>query len=177
MSELLLELFSEEIPARMQRQAADDLGRLVCERLGKAGLECGDSRTFCTPRRLTLVVDDLPPRSPDISEERKGPRVGAPDKALEGFVRAAGLASIDEAEIVSDEKKGDYYLAKMEKPGREAAEVVAEVVADVIRQFPWPKSQRWGCGSAKVGAPVAHHHLPARRQSGTGRGRRHLQWQ
>ena len=154
MSELLLELFSEEIPARMQRQAADDLGRLVCGRLGKAGLECGDSRTFCTPRRLTLVVDDLPPRSPDISEERKGPRVGAPDKALEGFVRAAGLASIDEAEIVSDEKKGDYYLAKMEKPGREAAEVVAEVVADVIRQFPWPKSQRWGAGRLKWVRPL-----------------------
>lgn len=154
MSELLLELFSEEIPARMQRQAADDLGRLVCERLGKAGLECGECRTFCTPRRLTLVVDGLPERSPDISEERKGPRVGAPDKALEGFVRAAGLASIDDAEVVSDEKKGDYYLARIEKPGREAGDVVAEVVADVIRQFPWPKSQRWGMGRLRWVRPL-----------------------
>lgn len=154
MGELLLELFSEEIPARMQRQAADDLARLVRERLEKAGLAFGAEQTFVTPRRLTLVIDGLPERSPDVSEERRGPRVGAPDKALEGFMRAAGLTSIDEAEIISDEKKGDFYLARIEQPGRAASEVIAEIVPDVIRQFPWPKSQRWGSGRLRWVRPL-----------------------
>lgn len=154
MGELLLELFSEEIPARMQRRAADDLGRLVCERLEKTGLSFGETQVFATPRRLTLVIDGLADRSPDVSEERKGPRVGAPDKALEGFLRAAGLASIDDAEIVSDAKKGDYYLARIERPGRGAGEAIAEIVPEIIRQFPWPKSQRWGAGRLKWVRPL-----------------------
>ncbi|MGQ0456384.1 MAG: glycine--tRNA ligase subunit beta [Hyphomicrobium sp.] len=144
MSELLLELLSEEIPARMQARAADDLRRLVVEGLKARGLEVGEARAFATPRRLTLVIDDVPAKSPTIKDERKGPRVGAPDQALQGFLKAAGLKSIADASIVKDEKKGDYYVATIKKPGRKAAEIVAETVADVAAKFPWPKSMRWG---------------------------------
>ncbi len=147
MPQLLIELFSEEIPARMQARAADDLKRLMLDGLKAHGLESANAAAFATPRRLALVVDDLPERSPEISEERKGPRVGAPEKAIEGFLKGAGLASIDDAEIVKDEKKGDYYVARIEKPGRAAGEIVAAVLPDVIRKFPWPKSQRWGAGT------------------------------
>jgi glycyl-tRNA synthetase beta chain len=143
MSELLLELFSEEIPARMQVRAAEDLKRLVLEGLASTGLAVGAAMSFSTPRRLTLVVKDVAARSPAISDERKGPRVGAPEAAIAGFLKSAGLASIGEAEVVSD-KKGDYYVAKIEKPGRAAAEIIAEVVPAVLEKFPWPKSQRWG---------------------------------
>lgn len=143
MSELLLELFSEEIPARMQVRAAEDLKRLVLEGLAATGLAVGAAMSFSTPRRLTLVVKDVAARSPAISDERKGPRVGAPEAAIAGFLKAAGLASIGEATVVSD-KKGDYYVAKIEKPGRAAAEIIAEVVPAVLEKFPWPKSQRWG---------------------------------
>src|SRR5262245_60401411 len=129
MSELLLELFSEEIPARMQGRGADDLSRLVTEGLKAAGLEVGEAHAFATPRRLALVVEGVPKGSPAISEERKGPRVGAPEQAVAGFLKAAGLASIKDAEIVKDDKKGDYYVARIEKPGRAAAEIVGEVVA------------------------------------------------
>ncbi len=144
MSELLLELFSEEIPARMQVRAADDLKRLVLDGLKATGLATGDAMSFSTPRRLTLVVKDVAARSPAISEERKGPRVGAPEQALAGFLKSAGLASIGEATVVSDPKKGDFYVAKIEKRGRAAAEIIAEVVPAVLDKFPWPKSQRWG---------------------------------
>ena len=144
MSELLLELFSEEIPARMQVKAADDLRRLVIEGLKARGLETGEARSFSTPRRLTLVIDRVPAQSPAISEEKKGPRVGAPEQAVAGFLKSAGLASLNDAEIVKDEKKGDYYAAKIEKPGRAAPEIIAETVADVMAKFPWPKSMRWG---------------------------------
>ena len=154
MSELLLELFSEEIPARMQARAAEDLKRLVGEGLEAAGLTSDGARAFATPRRLTLVVDGLPDGSPEVREERKGPRVGAPEKALEGFLRAAGLGSVDEAEIRTDEKKGDFYVAVVEKPGRPTAEIVAEVVPDAIRRFPWPKSQRWGDGKLRWVRPL-----------------------
>ncbi len=144
MSELLLELFSEEIPARMQTRAAEDLKRLVVDGLKAQGLEVGDAQAFATPRRLTLVVDDVPARSPGSSEERKGPRVDAPEKSIQGFLKAAGLGSIGEANVVSDPKKGDYYVARIERPGRSAYEIIAEVVPDVMRRFPWPKSMRWG---------------------------------
>jgi glycyl-tRNA synthetase beta chain len=144
MSELLLELFSEEIPARMQVRAADDLRRLVVEGLRARGLEAGDAKSFSTPRRLTLVVQGVPAKSPAISEEKKGPRVGAPEQAVQGFLKSAGLAALKDAEIVKDEKKGDYYVAKIEKPGRAAAEIIAETVAEVMHKFPWPKSMRWG---------------------------------
>jgi glycyl-tRNA synthetase beta chain len=144
MSELLLELLSEEIPARMQSRAAEDLKRLVVDGLKARGLDVGEARSFSTPRRLTLVIENVPQGSPAISEEKKGPRVGAPEKAVEGFLKSAGLASINDATIVKDEKKGDYYVAKIEKPGRAAPEIVAETVMDVANKFPWPKSMRWG---------------------------------
>jgi len=146
MAELLLELFSEEIPARMQARAADDLKRLVTEGLKAQGLGVGEAEAYATPRRLTLVVKDVPVKSPAVSEERKGPRVGAPEQALAGFLKAAGLKSIKDAEIAKDEKKGDYYLARLEKPGRAAKEIIAEVVPVVAAKFPWPKSMRWGAG-------------------------------
>ena len=154
MSELLLELFSEEIPARMQARAADDLRRLVVEGLKAQGLEAGEAKAFATPRRLALVVEGVPAKSPGVSEERKGPRAGAPEQALAGFLKAAGLASIKEAEIVKDEKKGDYYIAKIERPGRKASEIVAEVVPAVLAKFPWPKSMRWGAGTFQWVRPL-----------------------
>lgn len=144
MPELLLELFSEEIPARMQVRAAEDLKRLVRDGLTAAGLQVGDAYAFATPRRLALSISDVPLGSEAVSEERKGPRVGAPDKAVQGFLRAAGLKSLDEAEVVSDPKKGEYYLARIEKPGRNTSDIVAAVVPAVVANFPWPKSMRWG---------------------------------
>jgi len=154
MAELLLELFCEEIPARMQAQAASDLERLVIEELKAAGLEFEDSRAFATPRRLALGVAGLPERSPQVREERRGPRVGAPDKAVQGFLKAAGLTSIDQAQIVEDQKKGDYYLALIERPGRPTSDVVAEIVPRVIAKFPWPKSMRWGSGGLRWVRPL-----------------------
>ena len=144
MPDLLLELFSEEIPARMQRRAAEDLNKLITGGLVEAGLTYEGAREFATPRRLTLSITGLTASSPDISEERKGPRVGAPEKALEGFLRGAGLSSIDEATVQSDPKKGDFYVAIIKKPGRKAEEIIADLVPDVVRKFPWPKSQKWG---------------------------------
>ncbi|MFO7298255.1 MAG: glycine--tRNA ligase subunit beta [Pseudomonadota bacterium] len=144
MPELLLELFSEEIPARMQQRATEELKRLVTSELQAHGLATGEARAFATPRRLALVVRDIPPRSPDQVEERKGPRVNAPEQAIQGFLKAAGLASIGEASVVSDPKKGDYYVARIERPGRSAYEVIAEVIPQVLRRFSWPKSMRWG---------------------------------
>jgi glycyl-tRNA synthetase beta chain len=154
MAELLLEIFCEEIPSGMQARAGEDLQRLVCDGLKEAGLEFGDVKNFAGARRLTLVIDGLPEKSPDVSDERKGPRVGSPDKAIEGFLRAAGLKSVDEAEIVSDEKKGDFYLARIEKQGRATGDVIAELIPDVIRRFPWPKSQRWGAGKLRWVRPL-----------------------
>ena len=147
MAELLLELFSEEIPSRMQARAADDLKRLVTEGLRAAGLAVGEAHSFATPRRLALAIEDVPAHSPAISEEKKGPRVGAPEQAVQGFLKAAGLASLGDAEIVKDEKKGDYYVARIEKPGRAAAAIAAEVLGSVLTKFPWPKSMRWGSGT------------------------------
>ncbi|MEC9368223.1 MAG: glycine--tRNA ligase subunit beta, partial [Pseudomonadota bacterium] len=154
MAELLLELFSEEIPARMQRQASDDLLRLVTNGLKAAGIEAKDARVFATPRRLALVIGDLPKRSPDVTEERKGPRVGAPEQAIQGFLKGAGLKSIKDAEIVKDEKKGDFYVARTSRRGRATSDVVAEVVPDVARKFPWPKSMRWGAGKLRWVRPL-----------------------
>jgi glycyl-tRNA synthetase beta chain len=148
MPDLLLELFSEEIPARMQRKAADDLRKLVTDALVERGLVYEGAKAFATPRRLALHVAGLPVRGRDVREERKGPRVGAPDAAVQGFLKAAGLASLDEATIVSDPKKGDTYVAIVEKPGVETVAAIAEIVPAVIRAFPWPKSMRWGKASA-----------------------------
>ena len=151
MPDLLLELFSEEIPARMQRKAAEDLQKLVTQALVDAGLVYEGAKAFATPRRLALTVHGLPARSPDQREERKGPRVGAPDKAVEGFLKSAGLSSLDQATVQAD-KKGDFYVALIEKPGRAAPEVIAEVLPHILRTFPWPKSMRWGARSAEPGS-------------------------
>src|SRR6201997_2546017 len=152
MPDLLLELFSEEIPARMQAKAADDLRRMVTEKLVAEGLVYEGAKAFATPRRLALTVHGIPARQSDLREERRGPRVGGPDAAIQGFLKATGLASLDEAKIQSDPKKGDFYIALIEKPGRDTIDVLAEILPVIIRTFPWPKSMRWGERSAKPGS-------------------------
>ena len=142
MPNLLIELFSEEIPARMQRRAAEDLKKLITNGMVDAGLTYAGAADFSTPRRLTLAVEDVLSESPTVREERKGPRVDAPEKAIEGFLRGAGLSK-DQLEV-RDEKKGQVYFATIEKPGRPAATIIAEVLEHAIRNFPWPKSMRWG---------------------------------
>jgi glycyl-tRNA synthetase beta chain len=151
MPDLLIELFSEEIPARMQPRAAEDLRKLITDRLVAAGLTYEGAKAFATPRRLALTVAGVPARQPDIREEKKGPRVGSPEGAIKGFLKAAGLASIDQAKVQPD-KKGDFYIAVIEKKGRPAIEVIGEIVPEVVKTFPWPKSMRWGEASAKPGA-------------------------
>jgi glycyl-tRNA synthetase beta chain len=146
MPDLLLELFSEEIPARMQARAAEDLRKLVTERLVEAGLVYEGAKAFATPRRLALVVQGIPARQPDLREERKGPRVGAPEAAVQGFLKSAGLSSLAQATIQRDPKKGDFYVALVEKPGRPAIDLLAEMLPIVVRTFPWPKAMRWGDG-------------------------------
>jgi glycyl-tRNA synthetase beta chain len=153
MAELLLELFSEEIPARMQTRAREDLARLLVQALAAAGLDYKDLKTFATPRRLTAMIDGLPARSPDIREEKKGPRIDAPDAAINGFLKSAGLASIDQAEKRED-KKGAYYVALVERPSRATEDVVAEIVPEIVKSFPWPKSMRWGSGRIRWVRPL-----------------------
>jgi glycyl-tRNA synthetase beta chain len=143
MSELLFEIFCEEIPARMQPKAEADLERLLGEKLKAAGLAWSSLTTFAGPRRLGLVIDGLPVKTEDVREERKGPRVGAPDKAVEGFLRGAGLDSLDSCEKRAD-KKGEFWVAIIEKPGRATAEVIAEAIPEVMKAFPWPKSMKFG---------------------------------
>ena len=152
MADLLLELFSEEIPARMQKRASEDLKRLITDGLVEAGLTYASAGAFATPRRLVLTVEGLLDESPAISEERKGPRTDAPEKALEGFLRSTGLSKDDLA--VRDDKKGQVYFAVINKPGRAAAEIIAELVPNVIRNFPWQKSMRWGSGSLRWVRPL-----------------------
>jgi glycyl-tRNA synthetase beta chain len=152
MPDLLLELFSEEIPARMQGKASEDLKRLVTDALVEAGLTYASAGAYATPRRLTLTLEGLTAESPTVTEERKGPRVDAPEKALEGFLRSTGLTR-DQLEA-RDDKKGQVWFASITKPGRPAAEIVAEVVPHVIRNFPWPKSMRWGAGSLRWVRPL-----------------------
>ena len=152
MPNLLLELRSEEIPARMQRKAAGDLKKLLTDALVEAGLTYEGAREYWTPRRLTLDIHGLTARSADVREERKGPRTDANEKAIEGFLRGAGLSSISEAQVVSDAKKGDFYVAVISKPGRSAEEIIAEVMPGIIKDFPWPKSMRWGKASSQPGS-------------------------
>ncbi|MCS0494910.1 glycine--tRNA ligase subunit beta [Ancylobacter sp. MQZ15Z-1] len=154
MPDLLLELFSEEIPARMQADAAETLRKLVTDALVERGLVYEGAKAFVTPRRLALAVHGLPAGQPDSHEERKGPRVGAPEGAIQGFLKAAGLESIEQAIVESDPKKGDFYLARIHRPGRPTPEVVAEIVPAIIRSFPWPKSMRWGSGSLRWVRPL-----------------------
>src|ERR671913_1568752 len=149
MPDLLLELFSEEIPARMQRRAADDLKRLVTDALVERGFLYEGVRAFATPRRLALHIAGLPIRGQDVREERKGPRVGAPEAAVQGFLKSAGLASLDQAKIERDPKKGEFYVAAIERPGRPTPDVLAEIVPAIVRTFPWPKSMRWGPASVQ----------------------------
>ncbi len=150
MPDLLLELFCEEIPARMQAQAAEDLKRLVTGALAERGLFGVGAGAFVTPRRLALHVAELPAAQPDTREERKGPKVGAPEAAVSGFLKGAGLASLEEAEVRSDPKKGDFYVAVTKRAGRPTIEVLAEVLPAVVESFPWPKSMRWGAASASL---------------------------
>jgi len=151
MPDLLLELFSEEIPARMQAKAADDLRRMVTDKLVAEGLVYEGAKAFVTPRRLTLTVHGIPARQSDLKTERKGPKIGAPDAAVQGFLKATGLKSLDEATIQRD-PKGDFYVALIEKPGRPTLDVLADILPVIVRTFPWPKSMRWGARSAKSGA-------------------------
>lgn len=152
MPDLLIELFSEEIPARMQTRAAEDLKRLMTDGLAEAGLTHAHATALATPRRLALAVEGLPAESPTTRDERKGPRVDAPEKALEGFLRATGLAK--EQLETREDKKGAVWFAVIEKPGRPAAEIVAEVLERTVRDFPWPKSMRWGAGSLRWVRPL-----------------------
>ncbi|MCG7625604.1 glycine--tRNA ligase subunit beta [Epibacterium sp. Ofav1-8] len=152
MADLLIELFSEEIPARMQARAGEDLKKRMTDGLVEAGLTYAGAHALTTPRRLTLAIEGLLDHSPTVREERKGPKVGAPDKAIEGFLRGAGL-SRDQLEE-RDTPKGAVYFAIIEKPGRPAAEIIAEVLEDTIRNFPWPKSMRWGAGSLRWVRPL-----------------------
>ncbi len=152
MPDLLIELFSEEIPARMQKRAGEDLQKLVTNGLVEAGLTYGSAAVFTTPRRLTLALGDMLAASPRQVEERKGPKADAPEKAIEGFLRGAGLTR-DQLEE-RDTPKGKVFFAKIEKPGRPSAEIVAEVLEQTIRNFPWPKSMRWGTGSLKWVRPL-----------------------
>lgn len=151
MPDLLLEFLSEEIPARMQARAAEDLRKLVTDRLVAEGLTYEGARAFATPRRLALTIHGLPARQPDVKEEKRGPRIGAPENAIAGFLKAAGLTSISQAKVQPD-KKGDFYVAVLDRPGRDAIDVVKDVLHATIATFPWPKSMRWGAQSAKPGS-------------------------
>src|SRR5262245_55018847 len=152
MPDLLLELRSEEIPARMQRKAAGDLRKLVTDGLVEAGLTYEGCQEYWTPRRLVLDVRGLTARSRDVREEIKGPSTKAPEQAVQGFLRKAGLNDVAQAHVHSDPKKGDFYVAHIVKPGRAAEEIIAALMPAVIRDFPWPKSMRWGKASAQPGS-------------------------
>lgn len=154
MPQLLLELFCEEIPARMQAKAERDLADALQKSLKDAGLGFGKVESLSGPRRLTVIIDDVAARSDDVREERKGPKVGAPDKAVQGFIRGAGLSSIDDAEVRSDPKKGEFYVAVIETPGRNASDIIAEAVPAIVRGFHWPKSMRWGEGELRWVRPL-----------------------
>ncbi|KAA0598179.1 glycyl-tRNA synthetase beta chain [Azospirillum lipoferum] len=153
MTELLIEFFSEEIPARMQARAADDLKRLVTDKLAANGLTFTTADAHSTPRRLALVVDGLPERTADVREEKKGPRVGSPEQAVAGFLKSAGLDSLDRCEQ-RDTGKGVFYFAVTEKKGRETAEVLAEIIPAAMAELPWPKSMRWGTGTVRWVRPL-----------------------
>lgn len=153
MAELLLEIFSEEIPARMQVRAAEDLSKMMTDGLAKAGLKVEGAKVLSGPRRLTFAAE-VPLRSPDVSEERKGPRVGSPDRAVEGFLRGAGLSDISEAQVQSDPKKGEYYVAILNSEGRNTTEIVSELMPDIMGNFPWPKSMKSGSSTFRWVRPL-----------------------
>lgn len=152
MPELLIELFSEEIPARMQQKAADDLRQIVTNALVEAGLTYEGAQAHGGARRLVLSVEGLDAKAADVNEERKGPRTDAPQQAIDGFLKSTGL-SLDQLHV-QDDKKGQFYIARIRKPGRAATDIIADVVPDTIRKFPWPKSMRWGSGSLRWVRPL-----------------------
>ena len=152
MPELLIELFSEEIPARMQQKAADDLRQMVTNALVEAGLTYEGAQAHGGARRLVLSVEGLDAKAADVAEERKGPRVDAPQQAIDGFLKSTGL-SLDQLKV-QDDKKGQFYLAVIRRPGRAATEIISNVVPDTIRKFPWPKSMRWGSGTLRWVRPL-----------------------
>ena len=154
MAELLLELFSEEIPARMQARAAEDLKGLVTGKLKAAGLEFSSADAYVTPRRLTLVIDGLPDKQPDVSEERRGPRVDAPEKAIQGFLGSTGL-TLDQC-VKRDTGKGEFWFVVIEKKGEATADVLPEIILSSIRELPWPKSMRWGRNTFRWVRPLHH---------------------
>ena len=170
MPQLLLEFFSEEIPARMQKRAEEDLARVLTEKLKAAGLEPKAIKTFSSPRRIGAVLDDLAAKAADVNEEKKGPRVGAPEQAIQGFLKSAGLTSIDQAQVVED-KKGAFYVAKIERAGRPTPEIVRETVPEIVRAFPWPKSMRSGSSeaSARTALGMTSSGRPASSRSSTPR--------
>jgi len=153
MAELLLEILSEEIPARMQGRAASDLKRLVCDGLKKSGLDFENATAHVTPRRLILLIKGLPSATPDVSEERKGPKVGAPEQALQGFMKANGLASIDDAEI-RQLPKGEFYFAVIDKKGRATSTVLIDILPAALQALPWPKSMRWANHNQRWVRPI-----------------------
>ncbi|MFZ1415434.1 MAG: glycine--tRNA ligase subunit beta [Defluviicoccus sp.] len=153
MAELLVEILSEEIPARMQARAAEDFKRLVTAGLAKARLDFTAAQAFVTPRRLVLVVEGLPERQPDIEEERKGPRVGAPQAAIEGFLKATGLASIADAKV-QESGKGSFYFMVRQIPGQPTLDALPAVLAEAVTAMPWPKSMRWGSGTFRWVRPL-----------------------
>ena len=166
MPDLLLELFSEEIPARMQARAAEDLRKLVTDRLVDAGLVYEGAKAFATPRRLALVVQGIPARQPDCARRKRGRASARRTRRCRDFSRAPGLTSIGEATIQPD-KKGDFYVALIEKPGRAAIDVLGEILPVVIRTFPWPKSMRWGERSKRPArSPGCGRCIPSSRRSG-----------
>lgn len=154
MAELFLEIFCEEIPARMQAKAERDLSDALTKGLKEAGLSIGEATAMSGPRRLTVSCQDVPAGSDDVTEERKGPKVGAPEQAVQGFLRGAGLSSIDDAEVRSDPKKGEFYVAKRTIPGRATPDIVAELVPEIMRNFHWPKSMRTGRGEMRWVRPL-----------------------
>ncbi|MBU0724080.1 MAG: glycine--tRNA ligase subunit beta [Alphaproteobacteria bacterium] len=175
MAELLLEIFSEEIPARMQARAADDLKRLATDAMTAAGLTFDSAAAYVTPRRLALVVDGLPLTQPDVTEERRGPRVGAPEQALAGFLKANNLTSIEACEQ-RDTGKGVFYFLTVEKPGAATQDVLPGLLLEVIQKLPWPKSMNWGDGSFRWVRPIHSiiclfnaQELPGRLDLGGGR--------
>src|SRR4051794_35456845 len=153
MGELLLELLSEEIPARMQSRAIADLTALIRDKLNAAEIPAANLRGYVTPRRLTVIADAIPERQPDQREERRGPRVGAPQLAIDGFLRAAGLSSIEQCEL-RDTGRGEFYFAVVTRPGRPATEVLSELLYAAIVELPWPKSMRFPAASLRWVRPL-----------------------
>lgn len=154
MAEFLLEIFSEEIPARMQKRAMEDLAKMVSDALAKNGIVVENPKSWVAPRRIGLCIETLPTQPPEVREEKKGPKVGAPQPAIDGFIRAAGINSIDEARIENDPKKGDFYVVDIVKAGSKTTDILANALPQIIQSFPWPKSMRWGIGNLRWVRPI-----------------------